>query len=394
MGAKATAPSLRVGLMLLITQSPGWRVFCHLHPCHLSPPSGPRRLCSPASGSDGLAWDCQGCRSRCHRHLAHDRPKRHSSVTSGPQRPLCSPSPRSKAPEPRDGRGGGARRARPRATPYRLRHHDRSESDSLSSDRRPQWRAAGAGARVTFHGHGFQDAELLEHGDEQQYHHGHGAQLHALDAHGGPRAASKAPGRCSPPSPGEAAAHMPPAGGAAGVGGAAAPRSAAAASWVLPGGGTWHCGRAQLSESACKLRGAAAARARGASMPSAGAAPLSPALQPRRLSEAGVPSPPGRPASITAPGALIGLGSATTQEASPAPPPRPQSPNGRRKAAAPGAVQSWTKPGTPPPLPGQPGRPCGRWFHQTACAGWEPGRRGVRHRSLRSRGSPLLAKGA
>lgn len=42
----------------------------------------------------------------------------------------------------------------------------------------------GYGHGVTFHGDGLQDAELLEDGDEEEDDHGHGAQLHALDAHG------------------------------------------------------------------------------------------------------------------------------------------------------------------------------------------------------------------
>lgn len=297
---------------------------------HLSPPGRPKAAVLAASGSDGPVWDRPGCDSRCHRHVAHAHPKHHGPVPSGSQSPLCPPSPRSRAPGPRGGPAGGARRARPRAASHRLPPHSRRAP--AEGSRR---------ARVTFHGHGLQDAELLEHGDEQQDHYGHGAQLHALDTHGGPRAASEAPGRCSPPAPGEAAAHMPPAGGAAGVGGAAAPRRAAAASWVRPGGGTRHRGRAQLSESAGKLRRAAAARARDASMPGAGAAPLLPPLQPRGRWGAGVPGAPGRPASIATPRALIGLGSATTREASPAAPP-PRSPNGRRKAAPPRAVLSRT----------------------------------------------------
>lgn len=74
----------------------------------------------------------------------------------------------------------------------------------------------------------------------------------------------EAPGPVQPARPlGETAAHMPPAGGAAGVGWAGAPRrAAAAASWGRPGGRMRSCDRAgaQLSESAGKLRGSAAAR--------------------------------------------------------------------------------------------------------------------------------------
>lgn len=137
---------------------------------------------------------------------------------------------------------------------------------------------------------------------------------------------------------------MPLAGGAAGVGGAGAGCRAAAVSWARPGGGTWRGGRAQLSKSAGKLRGAAAAaRARNASMPGVGAAPLSPPLQPHGRRGAGVPGAPRRAASIAAPRALIGLGAATTRETSPAAPPRAW--EGRREAAPPREVQPRTKPG-------------------------------------------------
>lgn len=153
---------------------------------HLSPPGRPKAAVLAASGSDGPVWDRPGCDSRCHRHVAHAHPKHHGPVPSGSQSPLCPPSPRSRAPGPRGGPAGGARRARPRAASHRLPPHSRRAP--AEGSRR---------ARVTFHGHGLQDAELLEHGDEQQDHYGHGAQLHALDTHGGPRAASEAPGRCS-----------------------------------------------------------------------------------------------------------------------------------------------------------------------------------------------------
>lgn len=90
----------------------------------------------------------------------------------------------------------------------------------------------GGRPHVTFHGHGFQDAELLEDGNEQQHHHGHGAQLHTLNPHderdwdrGAPlrRALPGGAGaRASRPASG-AAAHMPRTGGATGVGGAGTP---------------------------------------------------------------------------------------------------------------------------------------------------------------------------
>lgn len=91
----------------------------------------------------------------------------------------------------------------------------------------------GGRPHVTFHGHGFQDAKLLEDSNEQQHNHGHGAQLHTLDAHGERGRDRGAPlGRALPagaragasrPASG-AAAHMPRTGGAMGVGGTRTPR--------------------------------------------------------------------------------------------------------------------------------------------------------------------------
>lgn len=92
-------------------------------------------------------------------------------------------------------------------------------------------------------------------------------------------------------------------------------------------------------------------------MPGAGAAPFSPALWPRGRRGSGVPGAPGRPASIAAPRALIGLGAATTREASPAAhPPRPAGP-GRAEGGGPapsGPVsdRAWRTANATPPPPG------------------------------------------
>lgn len=185
---------------------------------------------------------------------------------------------------------------------------------------------------------------------------------------------------------------MPPAGGAAGVNKAGAPGRAAAVSWARPGGGTWRSGRVQLSESAGKLRGAAAARARGASMPGVGAVPLSPPLQPHGRRGAGVPGAPRGAASIAAPRALIGLGAATTRETSPAAPPRAW--EGRREAAPPRAVQPRTEPGLQPPLPLLPWEAARLAVSLNRACRVGAGQEEARHGSPWSRGSPLLAESA
>lgn len=185
---------------------------------------------------------------------------------------------------------------------------------------------------------------------------------------------------------------MPPAGGAAGVNKAGAPGRAAAVSWARPGGGTWRSGRVQLSESAGKLRGAAAARARGASMPGVGAVPLPPPLQPHGRRGAGVPGAPRRAASIAAPRALIGLGAATTRETSPAAPPRAW--EGRREAAPPRAVQPRTEPGLQPPLPLLPWEAARLAVSLNRACRVGAGQEEARHGSPWSRGSPLLAESA
>ena len=107
-----------------------------------------------------------------------------------------------------------------------------------------------------------------------------------------------------------------------------------------PGGRTRHSGEpernfpSQPANFEARRRGAQVgrpARARDASMARAGAAPLSPPLQPRGLGGTGARrrrgsrALPAAPGSIAAPRALIGLGAATTRGGVPcgAPPPRP-----------------------------------------------------------------------
>lgn len=132
---------------------------------------------------------------------------------------------RPELPLPSKSKPSPARRGR------RLSHGSYPSTDPWPPREEPQ---RGGWPHVTFHGHGFQDAELLEDGNEQQHHHGHGAQLHTLDAHGErgwdpgaplrgalPGGAGAGAGASRPAS--GAAAHMPRAGGATGVGGAGTP---------------------------------------------------------------------------------------------------------------------------------------------------------------------------
>lgn len=149
-------------------------------------------------------------------------------------------------------------------------------------------------------------------------------------------------------------------------------------------------------------------------MAGAGASPLSPTLQPRgrggagaRRRRRGSRALPAAPAAIAARRALIGLGAATTGEASPAacpPHPRREPGKGRREVAPPHAAQppdgAWRTATATLPVPG---RPRGRWFHPTAGARWGlsgwgrgrgPERKGAAASlSVRSRGSRLLAEG-
>lgn len=140
-GGKGMAPSLRRGPILLSTipliiQRPGWMVICHLHPAPPLTTGQPKAAVLTESSSDGPMWDRQGCDSRCHRHVAHARPKRHGSVSSGSQSPLCPPSPRSRAP------GRQAARVAELGVP------DRGPllTGSLPTARRSQRRAAGGQA--------------------------------------------------------------------------------------------------------------------------------------------------------------------------------------------------------------------------------------------------------
>lgn len=276
--------------------------------------------------------------------------------------------------------------------------------------------------RVTFHGHGLQDAELLEDGDEQQHHHGHGAQLHALEAHGGPgclgpgraprpRAASggTGAGAARPASWGGRGSHAPGRRGC-GCRRGRGPRRAAA-SWGPPGGWTRRGGgaRAQLSESAGKLRGAAgarsAARAAGASQRRlharrgcrASFGP-SPALRGRgrggaAAAAAGVPGTPGRPSLHRGSPRAHWPRRADHPGRSPLrrPPARARGRGGGRRPR-PARSSPWTEPGAQPPLPGQPpgGRAVGG-FPQPPVQGWGPGpaRKGAGHGSLSGVGAPL-----
>ena len=189
-----------------------------------------------------------------------------------------------------------------------------------------------------------------------------------------------------------------------------------------PGGRTRHSGEpernfpSQPANFEARRRGAQVgrpARARDASMARAGAAPLSPPLQPRGLGGTGARrrrgsrALPAAPGSIAAPRALIGLGAATTRGGVPcgAPPRARREPGkGRREVAPPRAAQppdrAWRAATATLPAPG---RPRGRRFHPTARAGWglsgwgrgrgPEGKRAAASLSARSRGSRLLAEG-
>lgn len=179
---------------------------------HLPLPGGPSQrqlgLAKPRSA--------RNARSRCHPAHPSRLRQRCSPVVWSVQSELSLPSKSKTLPSP-------ARRGR------RLSRGSYPSSDPWPPREEPQ---RGGRPHVTFHGHGFQDAELLEDGNKQQHHHGHGAQLHTLDAHGerswdrGAPLRRALPGgagaRASRPASG-AAAHMPRAGGATGVGGAGTP---------------------------------------------------------------------------------------------------------------------------------------------------------------------------
>lgn len=157
----------------------------------------------------------RNARSRC--HPAHPSHLRQScSPVWSVQPELSLPSKSKTQPSP-------ARRGR------RLSRGSNPSTDPWPPREEPQ---RGGRPHVTFHGHGFQDAELLEDSYEQQHHHGHGAQLHTLNAHGERGRDRGAPLRralpggagagASRPATG-AVAHMPRAGGATGVGAAGTP---------------------------------------------------------------------------------------------------------------------------------------------------------------------------
>lgn len=213
---------------------------------------------------------------------------------------------------------------------------------------------------------------------------------------------------------------MPPAGGAAGVGGAGAPQRAAAASWGRLGGWTRRGGgvRAQLSESARKLRRAAAARStaqvaglgqrclhawrgrRASSTPS----PAPRAWGSGGATAAGVPGAPGCPSLHRRSPRAHWPRRSDHPGRSPLRPPRTNPRRGGGRRPLPSRSCPQTEPGAKPPLPGQPlGRPRGPRFHRISRAGWgrvaEEGA-GAREEGSRSdtplgeSGSTLLAEGS
>lgn len=183
--------------------------------------------------------------------------------------------------------------------------------------------------------------------------------------------------------------------------------------------------RAQLSESAGKLRGAAAAAAARSAARAAGASQRrlhgprgrrasfaqSPAPGARghggAAAAAGVPGAPGRPSLHRgSPRAhWPRRGDHPGRRPLRPPPSRPlEHGKGRREVAPPRAAQpssgAWRTATTPQPYPG---RPSGRRFHPTACAGWglsgwgrgrgPEGKGAAASLSGRTRGSVLLAEG-
>lgn len=209
----------------------------------------------------------------------------------------------------------------------------------------------------------------------------------------------EAPGPVLPARPlGETAAHMPLAGGAAVVGGAGAPQraAAAAASWGRPGGRMRSCDRAgaQLSESAGKLRGAAAARSaarvagsgqRRLHARSGRRASFGPSPAPRApghggaAAAAGVPSAPGRPSlhrgSPRAHWPRRGDHQGRSPLRAPLPPPpthtvRARPGRGGGRWPRPARASPQTVPGAEPALPSQPPRDRAVRGFRIARAGW------------------------